>query len=90
MKDRISVRSVWIAVFALLLIGSTALGQATRASLSGLINEQTGAAVSGAKVTAKQVATNEEFQTTTDSRGAFIFPSMPIGKFSWLIPPIPR
>ena len=82
MKDRISVRSVWIVIFALLLIGSTALGQATRASLSGLINEQTGAAVSGAKVTAKQVATNEEFQTTTDSRGAFIFPSMPIGKFS--------
>jgi hypothetical protein len=82
MKDRISVRSVLIAMFALLLIGSTALGQATRASLSGLINDQNGSAVSGAKVTAKQVDTNEEFQTTTDARGAFIFPSMPLGKFS--------
>ena len=82
MKDRISVRSVWIAMFAFLLIGSTALGQATRASLSGLINDQTGAAVSGAKVTAKHVATNEEFQTTTDAQGAFVFPSMPLGKFS--------
>jgi hypothetical protein len=82
MKDSFSIRSVLIAMFALSLIGSIALGQATRTSLSGLINDQTGAAVSGAKITAKHVATNEEFQTTTDAQGAFIFPSMPLGKFS--------
>jgi len=72
-------------MFALSLIVSMALGalgQATRTSLSGLINDQTGAAVSGAKVTAKHVATNEEFQTTADAQGAFIYPSMPTGKFS--------
>src|SRR5215813_4607635 len=82
MKDCFSVRSVLIAIFALSLIGSVALGQVTRTSLSGLINDQTGAAVSGAKVTAKHVATNEEFQTTTDAQGAFIFPSIPLGKYS--------
>src|SRR5262245_40441402 len=82
MKDRFSVRSVLIAIFASLLIGSTALGQVTRTSMSGLIKDQTDAAVSGAKVTAKHVATNEEFQTTTDAQGAFIFPSMPLGKFN--------
>src|SRR5262245_40809758 len=82
MKDRFSVRSVLIAIFASLLIGSTALGQVTRTRSSSLIKDQTDAAVSGAKVTAKHVATNEEFQTTTDAQGAFIFPSMPLGKFS--------
>src|SRR5262245_11801021 len=82
MKNCSSVRSVLIAMFALSLIGSMVLGQATRTSLSGLINDQTGAAVSGAKVTAKRVATNEEFQTTSDAQGGFIFPSMPLGKFS--------
>jgi len=82
MKYRFSVRSVLIALFALSLIGSTALGQVTRTNLSGLINDQTGAAVSGAKVVAKHVNTNEVFQTTTDAQGAFIFPSMPLGKFS--------
>jgi hypothetical protein len=82
MKDCFSVRSVLIAIFALSLIGSVALGQVTRTSLSGLIKDQTDAAVSGAKVTAKHVATNEEFQTSTDAQGAFIFPSMPLGKFS--------
>jgi hypothetical protein len=82
MKARISVKSVLILTFALSLIGSIALGQASRSSLSGLIHDQGSAAVSGAKVTAKHVATNEEFQTTSDAQGAFIFPSLPLGKFS--------
>ncbi|HKQ73952.1 MAG TPA: carboxypeptidase-like regulatory domain-containing protein [Blastocatellia bacterium] len=82
MKECVPVRSVLITMFALLLIGSTTLGQATRTSLSGLISDQTGAAVSGAKVTAKHVTTNEEFQATTDAQGAFTFPSMPLGQFS--------
>ena len=82
MKDCYSLRSTLITMFALLLIGSVALGQATRTSLNGLISDQAGAAVSGAKITAKHVTTNEEFQTTTDSQGAFVFPSMPIGQFA--------
>jgi hypothetical protein len=81
MKDRFSVKSALIAMFALLLIGSTALGQ-TRGTLSGLVKDPTEAAVSGAKVVAKHVATNEEFQTTTNAQGAFTFPSLPLGQFS--------
>jgi hypothetical protein len=72
-------------MFALLLIGSTALGQASRGNLSGSVTDPTGGAVSGAKVTAKQLATNEEFQTTTDSQGAFDFPSLPLGKFAVIV-----
>jgi len=82
MKDSYPVRSVLTAMLVLLLIGSTSLGQTTRSSLSGLINDQNGAAVSGAKIAAKHTATNEEFQTTTDAQGAFIFPSMPLGQYS--------
>src|SRR5262249_49663447 len=77
-----SVKSALTAMFVMLLIGSTTLGQVTRGSLSGLISDQTGAAVSGAKITAKHIATSEEFQTTTGAQGAFIFPSMPPGQFS--------
>jgi Carboxypeptidase regulatory-like domain len=82
MKDCLSVRSRLIALFVSLVIGSTALGQTNRTSLSGLIKDQTDAAVSGAKVTAKHIATSEEFQTTSDGQGAFVFPSMPLGKFA--------
>jgi len=71
-----------IALFALSLIGYTALAQVTRTSLSGLVGDQSGAAVSGAKVTAKHVTTNEEFQTTTDAQGGFVFASVPPGKYS--------
>lgn len=72
--------------FALLLITCACLSVAafgqTRGSLSGLINDTSGAALGGAKVTAKHIATGEEFNATTDAQGAFIFPSVPLGQFS--------
>src|SRR5262245_62872614 len=82
MKVCFSVRTTLLSAFVLLLIGSMTLGQVTRGSLSGLIRDQTGAAVSGAKITAKHVATSEEFQTTSAAQGAFVFASMPLGQFS--------
>src|SRR5262245_40216363 len=82
MRDCFSVRSALLMMLMLLLIGSTTMGQSTRTSLSGLINDQNGAAVSGAKIVAKHVATGEEFQTSTDPQGAFTFPSMPLGQYS--------
>lgn len=71
-----------LSVLALLLLLTSAWGQTTRSSLSGLLADQTGAAVSGAKVTAKHVTTNEEFQATADAQGAFIFPSLPLGQYT--------
>ncbi|MGH9832694.1 MAG: carboxypeptidase regulatory-like domain-containing protein, partial [Blastocatellia bacterium] len=60
----------------------SAFGQSTRGSLSGLINDSAGAAVSGAKVTAKHLATGEEFRASSDAQGAFVFPSVPLGQFN--------
>lgn len=69
-------------IIALVLAAvSPALSQ-TRGSLSGLIADSTGAAISGAKVTAKHVTTNEEFQATADVQGAFVFPSLPLGQYT--------
>lgn len=74
-----------VAALALALLGVTAMGQSSRTSLSGLISDQNGAAVSGAKVTAKHVATAEEFQSTADAQGAFVFPSLPLGQYTLTI-----
>jgi hypothetical protein len=71
-----------IAALVLSLLGVTVMGQATRGSLSGLISDQNGAAVSGAKIAAKHIGTNEEFQATTDAQGAFVFASIPLGQYS--------
>ncbi|HEX4945537.1 MAG TPA: carboxypeptidase-like regulatory domain-containing protein, partial [Blastocatellia bacterium] len=72
-----------MSLFAFVLfLAVTVFGQTTRSSMSGLISDPTGAAVSGAKVTAKHVTTNEEFQATADAQGAFVFPSLPLGQYT--------
>lgn len=71
---------VLAAMISLSLV--TTFGQSTRSSMSGLINDSAGAAVSGATVIAKHLATNEEFRSTTNSQGAFTFASLPLGQFT--------
>ncbi len=74
-------RATLALIFLALMICLPVFGQATRGSLTGLISDSTGAAVSGANITAKHKATGEEFRTTTDQQGAFVFPSLPLGQF---------
>jgi hypothetical protein len=67
------------------LISLSALAQATRGSLGGLITDANGAAVSGATVTVKNATTGEDFKSVTDSGGAFVFPSLAPGKYNLLV-----
>jgi hypothetical protein len=76
----ISLRKTLPLLF-LCLASLPALAQ-TRGSLSGLVNDASGAALASAKVTAKHVASGEEVNTTTDAQGAFTFPSVPLGIFT--------
>jgi hypothetical protein len=71
-----------LSLLAVVLFITPGFGQTTRSSLSGLIADQSGAAVSGAKVSARHITTNEEFQTTADTQGAFVFPSLPLGQYT--------
>lgn len=66
----------------LLLASVPAFGQGTRGSLSGVVKDPNGAAIVAATVTLKQVGTNEESKATTNSQGAFSFPSLQPGKYS--------
>ena len=51
------------------------------AGLNGTITDPTGAAVPNAKVTAINQATSVESSTQADSAGAYLFSSLPIGKY---------
>jgi hypothetical protein len=62
-----------------------AFGQATRGSLTGVVVDSQGAAVSGASVTVKNVATGETFSTMSNAQGAFVFPSLPVGRYSIVV-----
>ena len=79
-----SFRNLFLRAFLLValsaVLGTNALAQST-ASLSGTITDATGAAVVNAKVTAINQATSVASSTQSDSAGAYLFPSLPIGKY---------
>jgi hypothetical protein len=72
------------AIFCVLLLFCAAVtkGQTTRGSLSGLAKDAAGAAVSGATVIARHVATGLEARSATDAQGAFIFASLDVGEYN--------
>jgi hypothetical protein len=68
-----------------LLANIPAFAQTTRGSLSGIVSDGAGAAITGASITVKNTATGEEFRGTSNSQGTFIFPSLLPGKYSAMV-----
>lgn len=75
-----SARLVLPAVFLLLTAHCSLLitvGQSTSATLSGIVEDQNGAIVPGATVTAENKATGLKRQATTNDEGQFTIPLLP-------------
>ena len=70
--------------FSLALLGVCALawGQSQTGSMSGTIVEHNGAAVPDATVTINQDATGLNLHTVTSQAGLYVFPSVPVGKWT--------
>jgi hypothetical protein len=69
---------------AVVALGSVTLGlaqSANEAGLSGTVTDQSGGVVASARVSATNTATNVTETTTTDSRGYYAFPSLPLGDY---------
>src|SRR5215472_6644134 len=73
------LRSLFSALILCALV-IPAMGQST-ATLSGTITDSSGATVPNAEVTAINQATSVSSSTQSDSVGAYLFPSLPIGKY---------
>ena len=71
----------WIMTLSLVVfLYGTALGQAVNnAQIHGLVQDTTGAAVSGAQVKATQLDTGRTQQTISGGDGAYTLPGLPIG-----------
>ena len=84
LKRSSSARKVFLhlSVLVLLLTGycGAVLAQST-AALNGTVTDATGAVVANAKVVATTQATGVESATQTDTAGAYLFPSLPIGMY---------
>jgi len=75
-------RNLFFRVFLLAVLSAvlgTRVPAQSTASLSGTVTDATGAVVVNAKVVATNQATGVESATQTDTAGAYLFPSLPIG-----------
>ena len=85
MKHR-TTRNVFTAILLSLVVifalPTGSFGQTFRGGISGTVTDQSGAAVSGAQVTAVETATNISLKTVTSSAGEFAFSNLPLGDYS--------
>lgn len=83
-SKRVPFRSSLVRLFTVLLllvfVGGIAQAQST-ASLNGTVTDPAGNAVVGAKVAVINQSTGVESDTSTDSAGGYLFPSLPIGLY---------
>jgi hypothetical protein len=87
--ERIETRSLLLsfgfARFILLLmlsvVSATMANAQSTAVLNGTVMDASGAAITGAKVIAMNQSTGVQVTSQTDSSGAYLFPSLPIGTY---------
>ena len=70
-----------IVLFLIALLISGAAWAGITGSISGLVMDPSGAVVSGAQVIAIEAQTGIRTETSTDSKGFYSFPTLPIGTY---------
>lgn len=70
------------ALLAVILVGITPAKASTNGSISGIVTDPSGGIVTGATVTALETLTGVKTEITTDSKGFFNFPSLPLGNYT--------
>src|SRR5205085_42138 len=68
-------------VFCCALTGSGAVG----GSISGTLKDASGAVIPGATLTLTNTALGSQFKTTTDARGLYSLPGLPVGRYDLTI-----
>ncbi|MBI4480569.1 MAG: TonB-dependent receptor [Acidobacteria bacterium] len=74
-------KALFLPAMVLLLSASMAMAQLTTGTINGTVTDQSGAAVPGANVTAKNTETGASRATVTGPTGRYEFPSMPGGTY---------
>jgi hypothetical protein len=76
-------RLTWIPALLLAGAGSPyALGQVNWGGVRGSVTDQTGSRIPGAFVTANSDTLPRGLSTTTDERGWYTFPALPVGRYA--------
>ena len=77
---RICCASLLLVVCAL-IASNPAVAQEVTAAINGVVTDPSGAAVAGAKVTAKDLDRGSVFPTQTDGSGFYNLPRLPVGRY---------
>src|SRR6266700_7489238 len=75
------MKRILVALVFLFLVTTATIAQVSTASLTGLVTDQSGAAVPNVTVTVTLKSTNTERSVMTDQTGYYTFPSVPIGDY---------
>ncbi len=77
-------KSIFSALMLVVLFMSarTLLGQADQGTVTGLVQDSSGAAIANASVILTNLGTNQTLKTNADSAGEFSFPPVRIGDYS--------
>jgi len=78
---RMRVLGTTLLLVVFMVSAGAALGQDVTASLTGTVTDQSGAAVGGANVSAKDVLRGTSYTATTGSEGAFYINRIPVGTY---------
>ena len=73
---------IWSGMVAILLLCVPLRSQINTGRISGVITDQSGGAIAGAKVTVTEVATNVSRSLTTDSAGGYAAPNLLPGTYT--------
>ncbi len=76
-----SSRALW-ACFSLLLVPALVLGQSERGTISGMVKDQSGAIIAGAKIIVTNTGTNVAVVVTSSEKGDFTAPSLQAGNYT--------
>lgn len=83
-RQRIRIYIIFITLVALNLNGgliAAAQQAVTTATLTGRVQDQTGASVAGARITATSLDRNQDWNSETDSQGRYRFSYLPVGAY---------
>ena len=72
---------MWRLHLALLCLASGATAQVYTASVSGVVQDTTGAVVQGASITLTHLETQQVRTSASNDSGVFAFPSLPVGPY---------
>src|SRR5687768_819829 len=73
---------LFLLQFALALFADSAVAQTTRATIRGMVLDQTGARLPDVEITVLREETNETRRGVSDAQGHFAFPELPAGSYT--------